>query len=231
MPKMSRLRKTKGLIFDDGREILLARFRNACNFVILVLWIERGRIVRMPDSLSSKRALAEALKRLMAKQSLEKITVGDICNACGMSRKGFYYHFRDKYDLVNWIFYSEFVVGLYERPEDNVWMFYENICTYFSENRSFYLNAFAIQGQNSFSDYFCEIIHPLARARLKATFGEGADHDFYATFFTDAFRASLERWLREQSDIPPHEFVRLIKRAALALGREYEQGLSKDCRE
>ena len=49
----------------------------------------------MPDSLSSKRALAEALKRLMTKQSLETITVGDICNACGMSRKGFYYHFRD----------------------------------------------------------------------------------------------------------------------------------------
>lgn len=184
----------------------------------------------MPDSMSSKRALAEALKRLMAKQPLEKITVGDVCKTCGMSRKGFYYHFRDKYDLVNWIFYAEFVVGLYEKPEENVWVFYENICAYFHENRSFYINAFAIQGQNSFSDYFCEVIHPLARSRLQAAFGEGADHDFYATFFTDAFRASLERWLREQSEIPPREFVRLIKRAVLAIAREYEQGLPEEFR-
>ena len=184
----------------------------------------------MPDSMSSKRALAEALKRRMAKQPLEKITVGDICSTCGMSRKGFYYHFRDKYDLVNWIFYSEFVVRLYEKPEESVWEFYESICAYFYDNRPFYINAFAIQGQNSFSDYFCEIVHPLACARLKATFGEGAEYDFYATFFTDAFRASLERWLCEQSDIPPHEFVLLIKRAVLAIAREYEPGLAGERR-
>ena len=66
--------------------------------------------------------------------------------------------------------------------------------------------------------------------RLQAAFREGADHDFYATFFTDAFRASLERWLREQSEIPPREFVRLIKRAVLAIAREYEQGLPEECR-
>ena len=177
----------------------------------------------MPDSMSSKRALAEALKGLMTKQPLEKITVGDICNTCGMSRKGFYYHFRDKYDLVNWVFYSEFVVCLSENPEENVWVFYESICGYFYKNRPFYINAFAIRGQNSFSDYFCEVIHPLARARLQAIFGDGPDHDFYATFFTDAFRVSIERWLREQSDIPPHEFVWRIKRAVLAIAREYEQ--------
>lgn len=185
----------------------------------------------MPDSMSSKRALAESLKRLMAKQPLERITVGDICKTCGMSRKGFYYHFRDKYDLVNWIFYSEFVVRLYEKPEESVWEFYEDICVYFHDNRSFYVNAFAIQGQNSFSDYFCEIIHPLARARLKATYGDGSDYDFYATFFTDAFRASLERWLSEQFEIPPLAFVGLIKRAALAIARELEQGLAEERRE
>ena len=26
-----------------------------------------------------------------------------------MNRKSFYYHFRDKYDLVNWIFYVDFI--------------------------------------------------------------------------------------------------------------------------
>ena len=176
----------------------------------------------MPDSMSSKRALAEALKRLMAKQPLEKITVGDICQGCGMSRKGFYYHFRDKYDLVNWIFYTEFMVRIYEQTDEDVWSFYESTCTYFYENRLFYINAFAVEGQNSFSDYFCEVVHPLACTRLQKTFGEGADHDFYATFFTDAFRVSLVRWLREQSEIPPHAFVHLIKRAVLSIAREYE---------
>ncbi len=174
----------------------------------------------MPDSMSSKLALAAALKSLMVKQPLEKITVGDICASCGMSRKGFYYHFKDKYDLVNWIFYYEFVLQLYAEPQGNVWTFYERVCSYFAENRDFYLSAFAVRGQNCFSDYFCEVIHPLARQRLKDIYGEGADNDFYATFFTDAIRVSLARWLREQQEYSAKDYIQLIRRAALAISRE-----------
>lgn len=62
----------------------------------------------MPDSLITKKALASSLKELMETQPLTKISVGDICEKCGMNRKSFYYHFCDKYELVNWIFYTEF---------------------------------------------------------------------------------------------------------------------------
>ena len=47
----------------------------------------------MPDSNITKKALAQTMKELMAKQPFSKISVGDICDACGMSRKSFYYHF------------------------------------------------------------------------------------------------------------------------------------------
>ena len=175
----------------------------------------------MPESMITKHALAGALKGLMTKHPLEKITVGDICAVCGMSRKGFYYHFKDKYDLVNWIFYTEFVLRIYEQEYESEWEFYEDICAYFYENRGFYINAFEVEGQNSFSDYFCEIIHPLAQERFQLAFGDGLDHGFYATFCTDAFRIALVRWLREQPEIGPHEFVSLIKRGVLAIAHEY----------
>ena len=37
----------------------------------------------MADSNITKRALAQAMKGLMAKQPFAKISVGDICEACG----------------------------------------------------------------------------------------------------------------------------------------------------
>ena len=49
----------------------------------------------MADSNITKRALATALKDLLADRPFSKISVGDICEACGMSRKSFYYHFQD----------------------------------------------------------------------------------------------------------------------------------------
>lgn len=51
-----------------------------------------------------KYRLAEAVKQLMGRQSLEDITVKEITGEAGVSRQTFYRHFLDKYDLVNWYF-------------------------------------------------------------------------------------------------------------------------------
>ena len=61
----------------------------------------------MADSNSTKSALADAMKKLMVRKSFAKISISDLCEECGLNRKSFYYHFKDKYDLVNWIFDTE----------------------------------------------------------------------------------------------------------------------------
>ena len=48
--------------------------------------------------------IADTMKTLMAKKPLEKIRVTEICRAAEIERPTFYYHFRDKYDLMAWIF-------------------------------------------------------------------------------------------------------------------------------
>ena len=62
------------------------------------------------NSLRTKQALAESLKKLTARKDFQEISVGGIAAGCGLSRNTFYYHFRDKYDLANWIFHSETAV-------------------------------------------------------------------------------------------------------------------------
>ena len=43
----------------------------------------------------TKRALEASLKNLLAKRPLDKITVTDITEDCGINRKSFYYHDQD----------------------------------------------------------------------------------------------------------------------------------------
>lgn len=43
----------------------------------------------------TKRALEASLKNLLLQKPLNKITVGDIANDCGINRMTFYYHFKD----------------------------------------------------------------------------------------------------------------------------------------
>ena len=63
----------------------------------------------MADSNITKRALASALRELMDEVPFDKIQVAHICERCDMNRKSFYYHFKDKYDLLNWIFDTEII--------------------------------------------------------------------------------------------------------------------------
>ena len=52
-------------------------------------------------SLLTEKALAASLKKLLEKKTLDKITVKDITDDCGVNRQTFYYHFHDVFDLVS----------------------------------------------------------------------------------------------------------------------------------
>ena len=115
----------------------------------------------MPDSNTTKKALAQSLKELMGQQPFSKISVADICESCGMSRKSFYYHFKDKYDLVHWIFKVEFIQSIQGVEQESSWDLFRALCFYFYQEKDFYCCAIQIEGQNSFREYFQEVTAPV----------------------------------------------------------------------
>lgn len=178
----------------------------------------------MPDSNITKRALAAALKELLEHQPFSKITVSHICEQCGMNRKSFYYHFKDKYDLVDWIFDTEFykiISDMEEEPGESRWFLMERLCTYFYENRVFYRKMFLVTGQNSFLDHFKESLSPVVRELLETVLTDCEYIDFYINFYTDAFIAAFVRWLVENDDIPPEKFVELLY-SCQTVAKKYE---------
>lgn len=63
-------------------------------------------------SYDTERELANALKELMKTKSFEKISISEITNYCSMHRQTFYYHFVDKYELLEWIVHNELILPL-----------------------------------------------------------------------------------------------------------------------
>jgi AcrR family transcriptional regulator len=48
--------------------------------------------------------IADSLRKLLSRKSIDKIRVTEICKEAEIERPTFYYHFKDKYDLMAWIF-------------------------------------------------------------------------------------------------------------------------------
>ena len=92
----------------------------------------------MADSNITKRTLASALKELMESTPFTKITVSDICAKCNMNRKSFYYHFKDKFDLVNWIFDVEYLSHIQLGVDLIGWDSVLHLCDYFYKIYDFY---------------------------------------------------------------------------------------------
>ncbi len=57
---------------------------------------------------ATKRKIADCVKQLMRHKEISKITIGDIMEATMMSRQSFYYHFKDIYDVLEWIGKNDF---------------------------------------------------------------------------------------------------------------------------
>ena len=54
--------------------------------------------------MKTEHALARTLKEMMSSQPLDDISVLEISKKCGVSRKTFYYHYHDIYDLLTQVF-------------------------------------------------------------------------------------------------------------------------------
>ena len=49
-----------------------------------------------------KQLIAETLAGLLERKSVDKITVKELVETCGISRQAFYYHFQDIMDVIEW---------------------------------------------------------------------------------------------------------------------------------
>lgn len=121
----------------------------------------------MANGKITKEALANSLRVLLCNRPLIKISVKDITEYCQMSRNSFYYHFEDKYELVNWIFYLDMSENgiSFDNPAELAESFI-NMCKCLYHNREFYLSCFEYMGQNSLYETVYDLYYELWKANL-----------------------------------------------------------------
>ena len=89
----------------------------------------------------TKKALATSLKKLLSKKELSKITISNITNDCGVNRQTFYYHFKDVYDLLEWIYLNEVIQSMDGKDTYDTWQQgFLSIFEYILDNKEFVKN-------------------------------------------------------------------------------------------
>jgi len=165
----------------------------------------------------TKKALARSLKTLMKSSSLDKITVKDVALDCGVNRQTFYYHFRDIYHLIEWIFTMEAVGSIEEYKSYDTWQTgFLIIFNYVKENLSFCTNCFNSMGRNILErflfdmtfDLLIGVVNEVVQGRDVAE----KDRKFIARFYSHAFIGIVSQWITEGARDNPEEIISDINR-------------------
>ncbi|MGB4659576.1 MAG: TetR/AcrR family transcriptional regulator [Mobilitalea sp.] len=147
----------------------------------------------------------------MRKKVFTKISVGDIVAECGLSRQAFYYHFKDKYDLLNWIYYTETVSFMFKYDTIDNWADgLKNLCCYMKKNHVFYINALNTTGQDSFPMYLHKYIYNFSIKVVENIFTENFNRDnwdYTIDFFSTAFVSHIVKWANNGMKENPEEYI------------------------
>ena len=168
-------------------------------------------------SQTTKRALAASLKTLLLQKPLNKITINDIAEDCGISRMTFYYHFKDIYDLVEWICVEDAARALEGKKTYDTWQKgFLNIFHVVQANKPFILNVYRCVSRERIEQYLNPLIRNLILGVVEEksaglTVDEG-DRQFIAGFYEHAFVGVMLDWIDENMKEDPAVIVERTSR-------------------
>ncbi len=161
-----------------------------------------------------KRALTESFKELMREKSFQKIIVKDITDRARVKRPTFYSYFRDKYDVVEWIFRQD----IWEPGRSLMRAGYTKEALRFvlismEKDSDFYRKLTAVEGQNSFR----EILERCVREEVSNVLHEKDFHsdmrlltvETIAEYLAHIFWFVIEKWLNSDADVSALEVLEI----------------------
>lgn len=165
----------------------------------------------------TKRALEQSLKNLLLKKPLNKITINDIVNDCGINRMTFYYHFKDIYDLVEWSCREDARRALDENKTHDTWQ--QGLLQIFlavRENKPFILNVYHCVHREQVERYLAPLVDDLVMGVLNEESAgilvREEDKTFIAQVYSYVLVGLMLDWIKDDMRQDPEEIVdRLVR--------------------
>ena len=102
---------------------------------------------------STKEIIADSFLELAASKAINKISIIDIVENCSVTKPTFYRYFKDKYDLISWIYVREAQTNV-DKIGDGGYLWRDTLLDglrFYERNRKFMVNALMhTSGRGSF---------------------------------------------------------------------------------
>lgn len=164
----------------------------------------------------TKKAIVDSLKELLLRKPLEKITISDIANDCGINRMTFYYHFRDIYDCLTWAAEDQAREALEGYRSYSTWdEGFLHVFRTARENRPYIIAIYRSLSREMLERYLysitSELVGPVVREEAGGMSVSENDLSFIINFYKYSFVGILLDWVAGGMEKDPEEIVAQLK--------------------
>jgi probable dihydroxyacetone kinase regulator len=141
------------------------------------------------------------LEEAFGEKPLDKITVTDIVNDCGVNRQTFYYHFQDLADLVEWTCLEDADKALQDRKTYTTWQEgFLSIFALMQSDKVFIMNIYHSVSLDQLELYLYKLTYPLllnvVNEQAKGMEVREEDKAFIANFYKYSFVGLVLEWIK-----------------------------------
>ena len=157
------------------------------------------------------------MKKLLLEKPLNKITINDITEDCGVNRMTFYYHFKDIYDLVDWILAEDAAKAMEGRRGFGTWSeAYLDVLHQLQDNKTLVLNVYRSVGREQVEQYLYRLLDTIlkdfADRECHDITVQDADKQFVVDFYKYALVGMTLEWTRRDMKADPAVMVAYERR-------------------
>lgn len=161
----------------------------------------------------TKWMFADAILEIIKTKDLSKIRVTELCDYCKTDRQTFYYHFKDKYDLVAWVYQNDLNYSL--QQYDNFFSKEQTLLLLnrIKEKQFFYHKAFADANQNSLFSYMRNANSNITEQIFKEHFQLNQLTEtelFKIKYHSYAWVGCLSEWVSFKCNPAPEIYIELL---------------------
>lgn len=163
----------------------------------------------------TKEFLAKTLIVMLQTSSVDKISVKQLTNKCGLSRQTFYNHFQDIYELVEWIYQNAIEKLIFNNKNCKTWQQgFIRLLNFTRDNKTFVQNTYKDSTHDILKKYMYKIINSLVLAEVeRQSVGISVEQrykNFFAHFYSVAFLNIDLEWVKTGMIEEPTDMVEQI---------------------
>ena len=164
--------------------------------------------------MTAKQSIQAAFRQLLTVQSMDQITVKQICDMANVNRQTFYYHYQNMVELLKDMIFLEIYDEVSKGRAFDTWKHgFLTTTRFINDNHDIFMNIYTSSYWDEANRYFTQVSNALLLGVIDECIHNGnyqiapEDKNFVIDYYRIVFNGLMTDWMKTGRKLAPEELL------------------------